>query len=147
MKNLIKQLLRENLETPDAKSLVQDMNMFASLGNPYGFRESKIIGSHTDILNKTRPYDETGFSYAITPVGDKQKLSIHFPHIEQSSSRGGGHAGMSFLFGNDVVINRQLVNQLLPAVSSFRDTNFTKLDNGTYQINTNNPSDIKFNGI
>jgi len=147
MKHTIKKLLRESLLKEslldnDIKSLIRDTNVFASFGNPYGFKENKIIGRNTDILDKTVPYEGTDFRIAVTPLGDKKKLSIHFPQIEQTSSRGGGHAGLSFLFDNDVVINKQLVNMLLPAVDDFRSQNFT-LNNGVYQINTNNPSEMK----
>jgi len=119
-----------------------DANMFASWGNPHGFKETKVIGEGNDRLPKTTKFKDTEFSTAleILPNGNK-KLSIHFPHIEQGSSRGGSHAGLTFVFDKDVTINHALVENFLPYVVKFREENFTK-EGALYRINTNNPANI-----
>lgn len=122
---------------------VLDGNIFVSLGNPHGFKESKIIGAGNDRFPMTTKFKDTDFSTAleILPEGN-QKLSIHFPHVEQGSSRGGAHAGLTLVFDKDVKITNNLVEYYLPYVEKFRAENFTN-EGTVYRINTNNPSDIK----
>jgi hypothetical protein len=122
---------------------IKDFSFFASFGNPSGFQEAKIIGQSNDRLSQTTRFKDTDFFTAleILPNGDK-KLSIHFKHLEQNSNRGGGHAGLVFVFDKDKKIDGNLVEKLLPKVEKFRNDNFTK-EESSYRINTNNPKEIK----
>lgn len=128
----------EKIEIPKIK----DANIFASFGHPHGFRESKTIGHHNDILNKTIPFKNTEFSISsqILSTGDS-KVAIHFPHVEIGSNRRGGHAGLTFVFDKKVKITNSLIDQLLPFVKEFRENNFSK-EGDLYRINTNDPSKI-----
>jgi len=147
MKKIIKTAIREflNEDTVDGLPKIINANFFASFGHPNDFRESKKIGDSTDIYNKTTKFKDTEFSIAYQLLNDGlKKLSIHFPHLELKSNRDGAHAGMSFLFGSDVIINNNLVEKLLPIVKRYRKDNFTQNteDNGSWRLNTNNPKDI-----
>ena len=122
---------------------IKDFSFFASFGNPSGFKEAKVIGKSNDRLNQTTRFKNTDFYTAleILPNGDK-KLSIHFKHLEQGSNRGGGHAGLVFVFDSAKKIDNSLVENLIPKVEKFRTENFTK-ENNVYRINTNLPKEIK----
>lgn len=121
---------------------IKDANIFVSLGNPYGFRESKTIEHHNDILNKTTPFKDTEFSTSlqILSTGDR-KVTIHFPHFEIGSNRGGVHSGLTFVFDKEVSVTNKLIENLLPFVKEFRESNFSK-EGDFYRINTNEPSKI-----
>ena len=147
MKKIIKTAMRESLNenTGDALPKIIDANFFASFGHPNDFRESKKIGGSTDIYDKTNKFKDTEFSIAYQLLNDGlKKLSIHFPHLELKSNRSGAHAGMTFVFGADVVINNDLVEKLLPIIKKYRKDNFTQNseDNGSWRLNTNNPKEI-----
>lgn len=146
-KNFVKTTIKESLNenTVDALPKIIDANFFASFGFPNDFRESKKIGGSTDIYDKTTKFKGTEFSIAYQILNDGlKKLSIHFPHLEVKSNRGGAHAGMTFVFGADVVINNDLVEKLLPIIKKYRKDNFTQNseDNGSWRLNTNNPKEI-----
>lgn len=146
----------ENLQNPSQKNTneqhrsneekkipkIKDGNIFASFGNPHGFKESKTIGNHNDILNQTTPFKDTQFSTSlqILPSGDN-KVTIHFPHLEIGSGRKGGHAGLTFVFDKEIKITNNLIEELLPFVKEFRENNFTK-EGDFYRIKTNDPSKI-----
>lgn len=121
---------------------IKDASIFASFGSPHGFVESKKIGYHSDILSKTTRFKDTEFSTSlqILEQGDK-KVTIHFPHLESNSSRGGGHAGMAFVFDKDTQVDTALIEKLLPLVIKFRDANFSK-EGDVYRIKTNDPRKI-----
>ena len=122
---------------------IKDFSFFASFGATYGFKDAKKIGGTTDILRKTIQYKNTDFYTALTILDDgRKKLSIHFKHLEQNSNRGGGHAGLIFVFDANKKINNSLIEKLIPKVEEFRQDNFTKEGNH-YRINTNNIKDIK----
>ena len=148
LKKFIKTTIREFILESDENSTLPkiiDANLFVSLGNPNGFVESKIIGKSSDYYNKTTKFEDTDFStaYFILNNGSK-KITIHFPHLELTSNRGGSHSGMGFLFDNDVIINKKLIKSLIPYVEKFRKDNFTKNkdDGDKWRINTNDPSKI-----
>lgn len=138
---------QENKKIPESKDKItippiKDANIFASFGSPHGFKESKKIGNHNDILQYTTPFKDTAFttSLQILTSGDK-KVTIHFPHLELGTNRGGGHAGLTFVFDKETAITNNLIDQLIPFVEMFRDNNFTK-EGEFYRINTNNPAEI-----
>ena len=121
---------------------IKDFSFFASFGNPRGFLEAKKIGQSNDRFDKTSRFKNTDFYTTLEILSDgKQKLSIHFKHLEQGSNRGGGHAGLTFVFNKDKKINNSLVENLLHKVEEFRKENFT-IDGDNYRINTNDPSKI-----
>lgn len=122
-----------------------DANFFASFGFPNDFIESKKIGGSADIYNKTTKFKDTEFSIAYQLLnGGAKKLSIHFPHLELKSNRGGAHAGMTFLFDEDVAVNNNLVEKLLPIVKKYRKDNFSQKpeDKGSWRLNVNSPKEI-----
>ena len=122
---------------------IKDFSFFASFGNPKGFLEAKRIGESNDRLPKTTQYKNTDFYTALEILNDgRKKLSIHFKHLEQGSNRGGGHAGLVFVFDKNKKIDNNLVESLIPKVDKFRQDNFNKEGN-IYRINTNNPTKIK----
>ena len=146
MRKYIKTTLREFiLESDDnfTSPRILDANLFVSLGNPNGFVESKIIGKSSDYYNKTTKFENTDFStaYFILNNGSK-KITIHFPHLELTSNRGGAHSGIGFLFDKDDIINKKLIKSLITYIEKFRNDNFTKEDSGKWRINTTDPSKI-----
>jgi len=149
LKQFIKKTIREFVLESDNRDFmlpkILDANFFVSLGNPNGFVESKIIGNSSDYYDKTTKFENTEFSttYLILSNGLK-KVTIHFPNLELTSNRSGGHSGMGFLFNKDVVINKKLVKSLIPYVEKFRNDNFVKNgeDGGKWRVKTNEPKEI-----
>jgi hypothetical protein len=149
LRNFIKTTIREFILESDNTDFILpkilDVNFFVSLGNPNGFIESKIIGKTSDYYDKTTRLENTEFSTTYLILGNGfKKITIHFPSLELTSNRGGGHSGMGFLFDKDVIINKKLVNSLIPYVEKFRNDNFVKNngDGGKWRVKTNNPKEI-----